>query len=176
MDTCSDYSFVIYIRLVTVHNSWWWKNNCFWEILHTVKVLSEKIVQILVSFTWGNIIFVWYNLHFSANYQMTGLSTFDDCLAWGTKTWKKKFFNILQFFLPLRQSNCVWVNKKKWHAKKRVMFSLMREILHAWCECVRSSLLASEVWDSSSVCGSWQPCRWGFVPWTTTTVCCTNNN
>ena len=85
---------------------------------------------------------------------LPGLSTFENCLAWGTKTWKKKYFNILQFFLRLRPSNCVSVltlRKSDKQKKKKVMFSLMREILHAWRDvshsCGRFYILGVRAWE-----------------------------
>ena len=52
---------------------------------------------------------------------------------------EKKYFNILQFVLRLRPSNCMSVltlrksynQKKKKRKEEKAMFSLMREILHA---------------------------------------------
>ena len=62
-----------------------------------------------------------------------GLSTFENCLAWGTKTWNIYILifcicvcQIVYRFYLLRKSD---KPKKK---KKKVMFSMMREILHAW--------------------------------------------
>ena len=48
---------------------------------------------------------------------------------------------ILQFFLRLRPSNCVSVltlRKSDKQKKKKVMFSLMCEILHAWRDVLHS--------------------------------------
>ena len=107
---------------------------------------------------------------------VTGLSTFENCLAWGTKTWRKK--NILIFC----SSFCLCVHqivyrfnlkKKRLEAKKKKRkkrssfpwcvifymlggcFAFMRNILHAWHESVRNSVQA---WESRSMRESWQPC------------------
>ena len=85
--------------------------------------------------------------------------------------------------LFLRPSNCVSVltlrknDKQKKKRKKKVMFSLMREIFHvwrdvlhscggfymriyAWRERVRNSVQA---WDSRSMRESWQPCIFSYL-------------
>ena len=98
----------------------------------------------------------------------SGLATFENCLAWGSKTWTKKII-FCSSFCCVHQIVYLLIFKK-WQAKKKVIFfldawdftclagcfALMREILHAWHESVRNGVQAR---DSRPMRESWQPCH-----------------